>query len=218
MSDDIHVLIVDDHALIRGALGERIEREPGLHVVATASNAEEAVEKTIAHSPNIVLMDIDMPGLICFDAARTIASVRPNTNIIFLSAFLHDWYVEQALHVKAKGYLTKAEPPETVLLAIQEVASGGAFFSDAVQSRIVVGSSGTSLAKETKSRASTLTGREVEILRYIARGLSKKEIANTMHLSVKTVDRHVANLMNKLLIHDRVELTRFAIREGLTEA
>jgi DNA-binding NarL/FixJ family response regulator len=218
MNGNIRVLIVDDHALVRGALSERLGREPGLEVVGQAGDAEEAIRLTLDRNPDIVVMDIDMPGMICFDAARELAALRPDTRVIFLSAFLHDWYVQQALHVKARGYLTKREPPEKVITAIREVASGGAYFSDEVRSRIVVDRDGATLGEDAKSLVSTLTTREVEVLRYIARGLSKKEIANIMHISAKTVDKHSTNLMSKLQIHDRVELARYAIREGLAEA
>ncbi|MBN1490724.1 MAG: response regulator transcription factor [Phycisphaerae bacterium] len=216
LSTNIRVLIVDDHALVREALSERLQREPGITVVGTAGTADEAIEKANACNPNVILMDIDMPGLICFDAAKTIASLRPDAHIIFLSAFTHDGYIEQALEVEARGYLTKREPPDRVVEAIREVASGGAYFSNEVRSRIVVHPRGAKLDEDRRqSRASLLTQREVQIVQYIARGLSKKEIAATMHLAVKTVDRHCANLMTKLDIHDRVGLTRFAIREGL---
>jgi DNA-binding NarL/FixJ family response regulator len=218
MNGNIRVLIVDDHALVRGALSERLKREPGLDVVGGAGDAGEAIRMTLDHNPDIVVMDIDMPGMICFDAAREIASLRPETRVIFLSAFLHDWYIQQALHVKARGYLTKREPPEKVITAIREVASGGAYFSEEVRARIVVDRNGATLSEDAKSLVSTLTTREVEVLRYIARGLSKKEIAHIMHISAKTVDKHSTNLMSKLRIHDRVELARYAIREGLAEA
>ncbi len=218
MTSGIRILVADDHALVRGALAERLRREPEFEVVGTAGTADEAIELSMQLQPHIVLMDIDMPGLICFDAARTMTTTSPDVRIIFLSAFIHDWYIEQALAVKARGYITKREPPERVVAAVREVAAGGAFFSDEVRSRLIVDSSGAKLAEESKSRASTLTAREVEVLRYIAKGLSKKEVAQTMHLSVKTIDRHCANLMQKLDIHDRVELARFAIREGLAEA
>ena len=216
--EPIKVLLVDDHALVRDALRERLAREPGFVVVGSAGSADEAIEKLTACAPDIVLMDIDMPGLICFDAARKITALRPDTRIIFLSAFLHDRYIEQALEVRASGYLSKSEPPEQVVTAIREVAAGGASFSEEVRSRIIVDAGGARLQRESRSRASTLTTREHEILRYIARGLSKKEIASTMGISVKTVDRHSTNLMTKLDIHDRVELARYAIREGLAEA
>jgi DNA-binding NarL/FixJ family response regulator len=218
MNDAIKILVVDDHALVRGALCEHLQREPGLAVVATAATADEAITKTVECCPDVVLMDIDMPGMNCFNAARTIQSLRAETRIVFLSAFTHDRYIEQALEAKARGYLTKREPPEAVVAAIREVASGGAHFSEEVRSRIIIDDRGAKLASESKSRASALTTREIEILQYVARGLSKKEIAATAHLSVKTVDRHCANLMDKLDIHDRVELARFAIREGLADA
>jgi DNA-binding NarL/FixJ family response regulator len=203
--------------LLRQVLAERLAREPSLAVVGTCESADAAIAKTIEAKPDVILMDIDMPGLICFDAAKRILSMQPSTRIIFLSAFLHDHYIEQALRAKASGYLTKREPFETVVAAILEVASGGAYFSEEVRSRIVVDSRGAQLAEESRSLRSTITARETEILRYIARGLAKKEIAQTMGISVKTVDRHAANLMSKLDIHDRVELTRFAIREGLVD-
>jgi DNA-binding NarL/FixJ family response regulator len=114
--------------------------------------------------------------------------------------------------------VTKGEPPEVVLSAVRTVAGGGVYFSPQVQERLVVDSTGVHLAAEGATRASTLTSREMEVLRYIARGLSKKDIAAIMHLSVKTVDNHSTSLMSKLNIHDRVELARYAIREGLAEA
>jgi DNA-binding NarL/FixJ family response regulator len=218
VNGEIRVLIVDDHDLVRVALSERLQREPNLRVVGSAGTADEAIEKVIEYEPDVVLMDIDMPGLICFDAAKQINAINPETRIIFLSAFSHDRYIQQALAVKARGYLTKCEPPATVVAAIMEVMSGGAYFSEEVRARIVVHKKGALLSSDVRSRASTLTEREVEVLRYVARGLAKKEIARTMHISVKTVDRHSANIMNKLEIHDRVELARFAIREGLAEA
>ncbi len=218
MNGTIRILIVDDHALVRGALSERVQREPDLEVVGNAGNAGDAIALALDCGPDIILMDIDMPGMICFDAAREIAALRPETRVIFLSAFLHDWYIQQALQVKARGYLTKREPPEKVIAAVREVASGGAYFSEEVRSRIVVDSDGATLGEDSHSLVSTLTTREVEVLRYIARGLSKKEIASIMHISAKTVDKHSTNLMSKLKIHDRVELARYAIREGLAEA
>lgn len=217
MTDEIRLLIVDDHVLVRDALAERLHREPGLVVVGAAGNADQAIDQTLACRPDIVLMDIDMPGLISFDAAKRIMAHRPHVRVIFLSAFKHDSYIAEALEAKAAGYLTKGEPLETVIAAIREVASGGAYFSDEIRSRIVVQQGGAALASKSKSRAATLTCRELEIVRYIARGLAKKEIAAITGISVKTVDRHSANVMAKLDIHDRVELARFAIREGIAQ-
>ena len=218
MPTPIGILLADDHALVRSALADRLAKEPDMGIRGMAGSGDEVIEQAKECRPDIILMDIDMPGVICFDAARTITAALPAVRIIFLSGFLNDWYIEQALEVKARGYLTKGESPEAVVSAIREVVAGGSYFSPEIRSRIVIDVDGATLAHKPKSRASTLTGREVEVLRYIGKGLSKKETAATMTLSVKTVDRHCANLMTKLDIHDRVDLARFAIREGLLEA
>lgn len=218
MSNPITVLLVDDHALMRDMLANRLSDEPDLQVVGTVESADAALTAGTTHEPDIILMDIDMPGLSCFDAARTLQRLLPKTSIIFLSAFFNDRYIEQALAIEASGFLTKTEPPESVIAAVRAVAAGKCYFSAEAQSRIVIDSGRTRLAHPVQSRASTLTNRELEVLRYLARGMAKKEIARTMHVSAKTVNNHASHLMNKLDIHDRVELSRFAIREGLAEA
>ncbi|MCC7292178.1 MAG: response regulator transcription factor [Phycisphaerales bacterium] len=213
----IRILVVDDHALVRSMLADRLKREPGIEVTGAAGTADEAFDLVLKTSPDVVLMDIDMPGLICFDAARRMTAARPSTRILFLSAFTHDHYIEQALSVGALGYITKTEPPDVIVSAIRKVSENISYFSEAVRNRIVSDERGVRLAAQPQTRASKLTSREVEVVRYLARGLSKKEIAQVMHLSIKTVDKHTCNLMDKLDIHDRVELARFAIREGLAE-
>lgn len=218
MSGRISLLLVDDHALMRQMLADRLESEPDMVVVGTVENADDAVTEAIRHKPDIILMDIDMPGLGCFDAARTIRDHCCQTRIIFLSAFFNDRYIDEALAVEAAGYLTKSEPPESVVHAIRTAMSNRSYFSPQVQSRIVVDSDGTRLTGKRQSRVYTLTKRELAVLRYIARGMSKKEIAQTMYISAKTVNNHTSHVMSKLGIHDRVELARFAIREGLAEA
>lgn len=213
----ISVMVVDDHAMVRSALARGISQESGLHVVAEASNAEEALGLAEEKHPDIVIMDIDMPGPICFDVARRMRETCPDLKVIFLSAFYHDHYVEEALEVQARGYLTKREPQEVLVEAIKEVARGGVCFSEEIRDRLVVDTNGVRLVGD-HTRGSNLTRREVEVLRYLARGMSKKEIAAVIHRSVKTVENHCSNMMNKLDIHDRVGLTLYAIREGLAEA
>lgn len=204
--------------MVRRLLSRRLDAEPDMTVVATVSNADKATAEAIRLKPDIILMDIDMPGLSCFEAARTICRQCGDSRIIFLSAFFHDRYIEQAMAVHAWGYITKHEPEESVLKAVRKVSAGIAYFSPEVKARIVVDFQGARLASQGGSRASTLTERETEVLRYLARGMPKKEIARTMHISVHTVNRHTTTLMTKLDIHDRVELARYAIREGLAEA
>lgn len=218
MSQSVKLILADDHALVRNSLAECLAREPGFTVAALAASAQEAVALTVEHAPDVVLMDIDMPGMLCFEAARQIARLRPRTKLIFLSAYFHDQYIDQALEVKARGYLTKSERPETVIAAIREVLLGGAFFSEEVRSRIVVDAKGARLPEPSRSRTATLSRRELEILCYFAQGMTKKLIAYKNHLSVKTVDHHISNIMQKLDIHSTVDLVRFAIREGLADA
>lgn len=214
----ITVVVVDDHAMVRTAIARHLTEEQDMKVIGEAADAREAMELVVEHRPAILLMDIDMPGPVCFEVAREVRQRSPETRVIFLSAHFHDHYVEQALEVEARGYLTKAESQEALVAAIRKVAAGGVWFSDEVRRRIVFDEHGVRLSQGGRSRASHLTRREVEVLRYLARGMSKKEIAQLMHVSVKTVDSHSSNLMSKLDIHDRVELARFAIREGLAEA
>ncbi len=217
MKRRIAVLLADDHSLIRESLKARLETEPDLTVVASVPNADEAITEAIRLQPSIVLMDIDMPGLSAFEATKIIKARSDRTRVIFLSAFFHDRYIEEALEAGASGYLTKGESPESVIDAVRKVSAGGTCFSADVQARIVVDSQGLRLATRAQTRTATLTRREMEVLRYLARGMPKKQVAQIMHLSVKTVERHSDRLMNKLDIHDRVELARFAFREGLAE-
>ncbi|HOW69138.1 MAG TPA: response regulator transcription factor [Phycisphaerae bacterium] len=212
------ILIVDDHALVRNMLADCIGASADLCVAGVACDAETALNEAIRLKPDIVLMDIDMPGMLCFDAARMIRTRCPDTRILFLSAFFHDRYIEQALAVEASGYVTKNEPPDALLKAIRAVAAGESYYSAEILARVVVTSDGVSLPESRHSRTSTLTQRELEILRYLVRGLAKKEIAELMHISVNTVNRHTDSIMTKLDIHDRVQLACFAIREGLAEA
>ncbi|MEK6643718.1 MAG: response regulator transcription factor [Planctomycetota bacterium] len=218
MTKQCRILLVDDHALVRDALAERLMREPDLIVAAVAPDAKEALARVADSAPDLILMDIDMPGMLCFEAARRVTESHPAVKIIFLSAFFHDAYIDQALAVRAHGYVTKSESPDVVVSAIREVLSGGAYFSEEVRSRIVVDGSGLRLGAGARSRSATLSRREMEMLRYVAQGWNKKLIALRNNISVKTVDNHISSIMEKLDIHTTVDLVRFAIREGLADA
>jgi DNA-binding NarL/FixJ family response regulator len=214
----ISILIADDHDSVRELLRDRLEAQSDMKVVAHVGDAEAAVAEAIETKPDIVIMDIDMPGLSAFDAAERIAARCSDTRIIFFTAFVRDHFIERALAVHAWGYVTKTERADAVVKAVRDVARGFAYFSPSVQSRLVMTPNRPTLVPPEESLLTRLTPREREVLGYIARGMSKKDIADTMCISVKTVDYHCTNLMDKLKIHNRVELTRFAIREGLAEA
>ncbi|TWT45755.1 Transcriptional regulatory protein LiaR [Phycisphaerae bacterium RAS1] len=213
----ISVVLADDHAMVRDALAAWFAGQPDIKIVATAETTNEAVAAAVMHSPDVALLDIDMPGILAFDAAREIRRRSPNTRILFVSGFLSDRYIEQALAAGAGGYLTKGESPEKIAEAIRAMAAGAASFSADVQERIVIGPDGPHAAGG-RTRAATLSPRELSVLRYVAQGMPKKEIAVLMNIGMKTVEKHVENIMRKLDIHDRVELARFAIREGMAEA
>lgn len=213
----IRTVLVDDHELVRKSVADWLARTPDIKVVGEVGDADAAIGTVLEQQPDIVVFDIDMPGKSCFDAAKTILSRLPNTKIVFLSAFSNDQYIDQALAAKASAYVTKGQSPVALADAIRRVVAGGVVFAPEVQARLIIDRDGPRIANEPKSRLNLLTAREKEVLRYLARGLSKKEIASTMHLSVKTVDNHATSLMSKLDIHDRVELALFAVREGLSE-
>ncbi|MDP6956562.1 MAG: response regulator transcription factor, partial [Planctomycetota bacterium] len=196
--NSIRILLVDDHELVRSALSGQLSTQPDFDIVGEAADAQAAIAGASEHRPDVLLMDIDMPGMICFDAARRIVSRFPETKIIFVSAFFHDHYIDQALKVRARGYLRKSEPIAQLMAAIREVAAGGVWFSEEVSARIVVGEGSAALDTATLTCVSTLSDREVEVLRYLARGMSKKQVAATMHLSPKTIDNHTCRIMNKL--------------------
>lgn len=213
----ISVLVVDDHGMIRDGVSMVLSREKDLRVVGTAVDADEAITKVVETKPDVVLMDIDMPGVSCFDAVQIIHSRLPNTKVILVTAHEHDEYIEQALRVKANGYVVKSEGIAALADAIRDVAKGKIHFSPEVMERLVVKGGKIELENPPKTRRSMLSPRERELLRILAKGLSLKEAASILGISYKTADKQKASLMAKLDIHNRVELSRFAIREGMIE-
>lgn len=214
----IRVLLVDDHAILRDTLAEYLGSDSRFEVVGTAANADDATVLVNQVSPDVVVMDVDMPGTICFSAAHTMIAANPSVRLLFLSAFSYDHFIQQALNIGAKGYLTKGEELTTLLDAIVRVAAGETCFSPEVQQRINWNGRNGNAALHGQTRADTLSPRELEVLKYIASGMSKRQIAVATSLSIKTVDKHATNLMRKLDLHDRVALARFAYREGLIRA
>lgn len=215
MSENVKIMLVDDHALLLESLAMRLRAESNLEIIATAANADEALEKIRTQCPDVLLMDIDMPGMSCFDAAKRIMMLDQGIKVVFLSAHWNDHYIEQAIAGNAHGYLTKSESPRMLIDAIKRIAAGETVYSSDVESRIIGQRQGSD--DQPRTRLSKLSPREKEVLCYIAQSLSRRDIAKTMHISDKTVAAHTSSIMSKLDLHDRVELARFAIREGMVK-
>ena len=212
---DIGVLVVDDHALVREMLADRISTERGMHITAQAATSDDAVRLCDDLRPDVVLLDIDLPGISAFDAARKMNSSPHPPRIIFLSAFIQDRYIADALDVRAAGYLSKTAPPSEVIDAIRTVAAGRTAMCAEVLDRLVLERLPTELDVGAGARRTLLTRREREVVALIATGLQQKQVAVHMGITIKTVQTHLMHAMDKLEIHDRVELARYAIREGL---
>lgn len=212
------ILLADDHAFVRELLRVQLERQPGLEVVSACGDTDRALADTRRLGPDLALLDIDMPGPPVFAAAARMREEQPALRIIFLSAFVSDHHVQQALDLGAVGYISKTEPLDVIVEAVRAVVAGGTFWSPEVRDRIVLDVDARARPQARCARLELLTPREREVLEAVARGLAKKQVADLLAISVKTVDRHCGHVMAKLGIHDRVELARFAIREGIIEA
>ncbi|MEE9294221.1 MAG: response regulator transcription factor [Phycisphaerae bacterium] len=219
LTSTIRVEVADDHIVFREGLVAQINNQPDMIVVAVAGDAETALCEAVASKADILLFDIEMPGTDAFTATSDLAERHSPVRIIFLSAFSYDTYIERAIRAKAWGYISKSEPFSTVCDAIREVKAGWVYYSSEIRARILNTPDGLRLRRSAwdgaTTRASQLTTRELELLAYLASGSSTKQIAQTMHISAKTVDSHKSSLMHKLDIHDRVGLARFAFREGI---
>lgn len=212
------VLVADDHALIRSALVAVLGATEDIRVVGECANAADAVEMAHKLSPSVVILDVEMPGIDAFHAASHIRQLRPNTAIMFLTASDHDRFIEQAIKVGALGYVVKNDDPDSIPLAIRAIARGEQYFSPSAAERVRGSAADMRKGNVVGTRGNALSEREVEVLRYVGKGFAKKQIAEMLGISVKTVDKHVTSVMEKLDIHDRVELALYAVREGFINA
>ena len=212
----IRVLLIDDHAMVLESLSARLSVVPQIEVVGTATTCEDGFRVAIEQKPDVVLLDVNLPGRGAFDLAEDLISRRPDTRLIFVTGYIADIYLEQALKLNASGYLLKGEPVHILAKAVLAAMANEKSFSTDVAERLTLDPVTKKYSVKSQSSLSALTGRQIEVLKHLARGESVKEIARQMHLSQKSVDSHKYRIMNKLGIHDRVELARFAIREGLS--
>jgi DNA-binding NarL/FixJ family response regulator len=211
----IRVLLTDDHTLFRQGIRTLLSAESDIEVIGEACNASEAVNQARQARPDLVLMDIGMPGMSSFEATRQIRKERPETRVVFLSMYDDEDYVAECVDMGANGYILKESPADQLLTAIREVSRGGSYLSPRLLSRLVddFRTKGHGLSREP--RLGTLTKREREVLKMLAEGKSVKEIASEFDLSVKTVEAHKFNLMRKLDIHNKVQLVQYAIQKKI---
>jgi len=212
----IRVLLTDDHTLFRQGVKRLLETESSdFEVVGEASDGGESVEKAKELRPDIVLMDIGMPGLSSFEASRQIRKNRPETKILFLTMYEDEDYLVQCLEAGAAGYVLKDTPAQQLLTAVRDVYKGGKYLSSRVLGKLVEDFRSRVRDTKMRPRIATLTPREREILKLLAEGNSVKEIAVILGLSVKTVEAHKFNLMRKLDIHNKAQLVTYAIQKKI---
>ncbi|HAW95933.1 MAG: hypothetical protein CMJ33_00700 [Phycisphaerae bacterium] len=196
----ISVVIADDHPSQRKFLLDAFEDERSLEVMDDVGTASEAIDSVMKHDPDVLVLDIEMPGLDVFHAAEEICRLKPEVKIIFLSGYYKDHDIASALRVNAQGYVSKSDDALLIIDAIACVMKNKRYFSPAIEKRLVENNGHVS------TRTEMLSTREWETLEYVAKGYSKKEIAGFLHISVKTVEKHTQSVMNKLDVHDRVLL------------
>jgi two-component system, NarL family, response regulator NreC len=214
----ITVLLADDHRILREGIKSLLEKEQDIEVVAEASEGGEAVARAQQLSPDLVLMDITMPGMNGLEATRQIKALKPGVKVLILTMHESNQYISQFLRSGASGYVLKDTAAQELVGAIRAVNQGDAFLYPSIARRLLEEYLQKVQNGEERETYDGLTEREREVLRMIAEGKSNKEIADDLSLSVRTVQAHRANLMGKLHMHDRTELVRYAIRKGLIPA
>lgn len=202
--------MADDHAILRKGIGMVINAQPDMELAAEAASGDEVVREALRVRPDIVIMDVSMPGCNGIEAARRILAELPATRILGLSMYKDSVYVRELLRAGASGYLVKDCDDAELLMAIRAVARGEAYLSPAVTSAVL-----TDYRRSVANPVDLLTAREREVLVMIAEGKTNKEIATALNLSVYTVESYRGSLMEKLNLHNTGDIVRFALRNGL---
>jgi two-component system response regulator NreC len=209
----IRILLADDHVTVRHGLKLLIDGQPDMKVIFEASDGKSAVEKALELEPDVVVMDISMPGMNGLLATRTLKERQPDAAIITLTRHGDDAYLQELLRAGVSGYVLKQSAPAELLQAIRAAAAGGQYLDSTLTARVTAGF----LAKDGKrvgKSGATISQREADVLRLIASGYSNKEIAGRLALSVKTVEAHKANAMRKLGLNGRIDIVKYALLQG----
>ncbi|MBI2874304.1 MAG: response regulator transcription factor, partial [Firmicutes bacterium] len=208
-------LIADDHTIVRQGIRLVLEGQAELNVVGEAQNGREAVQKARELKPDVVIMDVSMPELNGFEATRQIKAELPETQVVALTVHDEKEYVFRLLDAGVSGYVLKEAAGSDLVSAIRAVRRGDSFLDPSVAKAVVEEYIRRERGGERREGRETLTDREEEILRMIAEGKTNQEIADLLHLSVKTVQTHRANIMEKLDLHSGIDLVKYAIKKGI---
>ncbi len=214
MHTPIRLLLVDDHAVVRSGLRMLLQAQPDMRIVGEAESGAEAIHQVRLHQPDVVLMDIQMPNMNGIEATREIKKMSADTAVLALTMHEDDQYFFEMLRAGASGYVPKRAAPDELVSAIRTVSQGQVFLYPTLAARLVQSYLGQPPTADTPP-AEELTPREEQVLTLIAEGLTNPEIADKLVISAKTVDRHRENIMRKLNLHSRVDLVKYAIKEGL---
>jgi DNA-binding NarL/FixJ family response regulator len=215
----VKLLLVDDHPIVRSGLRMLFLSEPTMTIVGEADSGGAAVEAVQRLEPDVVIMDVSMPGMNGIEATRRIKAVRPETAVLALTMYEDEQYFFEMLHAGASGYIPKRAAPDDLVSAIKVVAEGNVFLYSTLARFLIKDMADRSAGHDTRGGTGDgedlLTPREREVLTCIAEGMTTREIAEALVISAKTVERHRENIMGKLDMHNRVELVKYAIKKGL---
>lgn len=213
----IRLLLIDDHAVVRSGLRMLLEAQPNMEIVGEADSGANGVAEARRLLPDIVLMDVEMPGMNGIEATRQIKRLCPETAVLALTMYEDEQYFFEMLKAGASGYVPKRAAPGELVTAIHTISQGNVFLYPTLAVRLVQDYLHRDQSPEPTEPPADLTSREAEVLVLIAEGMSNPEIAGKLVISTKTVDRHRENIMRKLNLHSRVDLVKYAIKKGLID-
>lgn len=212
----IKIVLVDDHHIVRDGIKSILQKEEDIEVIAEASDYTELISKLESYKPDIILMDISLPGKSGIEITKELNETEPDIKVLILSMYINEEFIMKAVNSGACGYLPKNTSRKELLAAVRSIYKDGVYYdssvSDVVMKNLVKG-----VKQEVKPVDDVLTKREIEILKLVVEGLSNKEIADKLFISGRTVESHKNHIMQKLDLKSQVELVKYAIRNNLTE-
>lgn len=211
----IHILLADDHHILRAGLRALLNAEPDLDIVGEAADGNEVLQLAVKLRPDLVLMDINMPGLGGIDATKRLKVILPEIRVLILTVHEDESLLREAIHAGASGYVIKRAAESELINAIYAISRGDVYIHPAMTRALLKDLAPVPRPKSATSAQDTLTNREMDVLRLIARGYTNNQIAELLSISPRTVEGHRANLMHKLDLHSRVELVEYAEENGL---